>query len=61
MSPDDSSTGLPKHPETNQPDEPGHGTGARWGTVLVLVLVGALLVTIVVLHLTGVVGPAGHG
>ena len=34
--------------------------GRRWGGVILIALVGALLVMIVVLHLTGVVGPGAH-
>lgn len=53
-------TGLPAHPDRVDdaaPTSPGNG----WGVVVVVaVLLGALLVLIVVLHLTGVVGPGAH-
>ena len=53
---------LPAHPEsegTASGRQPG--TGVSWGTVAVFVVIAALLVVIVVLHLTGAVGPGAHG
>ncbi|MGH9133720.1 MAG: hypothetical protein ACRDZZ_07270 [Ilumatobacteraceae bacterium] len=59
--PDDVGGGVPAHPEADDSDPAARRSGMSWTTVVTLVLLGALLVTIVVLHLTGVVGPAGHG
>ena len=51
---------LPTHPEgddtpTDRPAEPAR---SRW-TVPVATVFGALVVVVIVLHLTGVRGPAG--
>jgi hypothetical protein len=56
--------GQPHHPDT------GDDTGARrepltarqrWARLAVILLVTALFVAIIVLHLTGVVGPGTNG
>jgi hypothetical protein len=47
---------LPPHPERDEPESP---TGAKWITVLVVTVVFALVAALVILHLAGVVGPAG--
>ena len=52
---------LPTHPEgdetpTARPPEPAR---SRW-TVLAATVFGALVVVVILLHLTGVVGPAGN-
>lgn len=57
---DDASTGHPSHADDDTGDQP-LVSGVTWEAVVVLVLLVALVVVIVVLHLTGVVGPAGHG
>lgn len=51
---------LPSHPEARdgRSHEPQKRT--EWGAVVVVVAVAALLVVLALLHLTGVVGPAGH-
>jgi hypothetical protein len=54
---------LPSHPESEGPasgPHPGPTPGGR-GTVAVLVVVAALVAVIVILHLTGAVGPGAHG
>ncbi len=40
-------------------ERPG-GARANWATVLVVGFIGALVVALLILHLTGVVGPSGH-
>jgi hypothetical protein len=55
--------GLPSHPDTDQPDsadaEPPLDAGSRRLRTLGVVAAVALVVLVVVLHLTGVVG-GGH-
>jgi len=52
---------LPAHPETDETSAArDHVRRVNWASVLLIGLVGALVVAILVLHLTGVVGPAGH-
>jgi hypothetical protein len=48
---------LPAHPE--QDDDPGPASTTNWATALVIAVVVALLAALVILHLTGIVGPAG--
>jgi hypothetical protein len=48
---------LPPHPQ--QDDDQESATAVNWVTVLVVTAVFALVATLVILHLTGVVGPAG--
>jgi hypothetical protein len=52
---------LPPHPEADDPpagnDEVPAGTRT---TRLVVALLGALVAVILILHLTGVMGPAGN-
>lgn len=49
---------LPEHPETDDtgPDQ-DPATTRSWGVVLGVAIVAVLLAVIVILHLTGVVGP----
>jgi hypothetical protein len=47
---------LPTHPE--QDDDQESATSIGWGTVLVVSVVFALVAVLVILHLTGIVGPA---
>lgn len=47
---------LPSHPERD--DDQESATSINWATVLIVSIVFALVATVVVLHLTGVVGPA---
>ena len=52
---------LPAHPEADDPQrerEPASRTGNA--TMVVIGLLAALVVLVVLLHLTGVVGPAAH-
>lgn len=48
---------LPSHPEADQgkPRSP-----SRSGTFVVVVVVAALIAVMVILHLTGIVGPRAH-
>jgi hypothetical protein len=53
--------GLPSHPDLDDaPDAGPQRPAVNWAMVLVLALIGVFVVVILVLHLTGVVGPAGH-
>jgi hypothetical protein len=47
---------LPAHPE--QDDDQKSATTINWATVLAITVVFALAATLVILHLTGIVGPA---
>jgi hypothetical protein len=47
---------LPTHPERDDDQEPATGIG--WVTVLLVSVVVPLLAVLVILHLTGIVGPA---
>lgn len=52
---------LPSHPEADEPAparEPG--SASSWASMLLVGIVVALVATLVILHLTGVVGPAGN-
>lgn len=48
---------LPAHPERD--DDQESATTINWATVLAVTVVLALAATLVILHLTGIVGPAG--
>jgi hypothetical protein len=48
---------LPTHPERD--DDQESATAVNWTTVLIVTVVFALVAALVILHLTGVVGPAG--
>jgi hypothetical protein len=48
---------LPPHPEREGDQE--SATSINWATVLIVSIVFALVATVVILHLTGIVGPAG--
>ena len=57
LRPDDAA--LPAHPDrVDDAEAPSEGT--RWTGIALVAVLGALLVLIVVLHLTGVVGPGAH-
>lgn len=47
---------LPSHPERD--DDQESATSIDWAIVLIVSIVLALIATVVILHLTGVVGPA---
>lgn len=47
---------LPTHPEHDNDQQ--SATSVSWAMVLVVTIVVALVATLVILHLTGIVGPA---
>ena len=49
----------PAHPDRVDAAQPRR-EGSRWVGIVVVALIGVLVVLIVVLHLTGVVGPGAH-
>ena len=49
----------PAHPDRVDHAEP-QLERSRWASIVVVALIGALVVLIIVLHLTGVVGPGAH-
>jgi hypothetical protein len=49
---------LPAHPQ--RPDDQESATGANWVAVAVITVVIALVAVLVILHLTGIVGPAAN-
>lgn len=53
---------VPSHPEADDttPERVPTNT-VSWATVLVIAVAACLLAVIVILHLTGVVGPTAHG
>jgi hypothetical protein len=54
---------LPTHPDTDAPhtdDQRRPSTGTAWGARIAIFVVAALIVLVIVLHLTGVVGPGAH-
>jgi hypothetical protein len=58
-------TGPPTYPVSNvsDPDEqpsPASSWRSRVGMAVVIVLVIALIAAIIILHVTGVIGPAAH-
>jgi hypothetical protein len=58
-------TGPPSYPVSNasDPDEqplPASTWRSRVGIALVIVLVIALIAAIIILHITGAIGPAAH-
>jgi hypothetical protein len=51
---------LPSHPDADEPASPSPETKTSWGPITILAIIGAFVVLVIVLHLTGVVGPAAH-
>ena len=51
---------LPSHPDAGETDAPAPATTASWRTRIVVGLIGLVVALVIVLHLTGVVGPAGR-
>lgn len=51
---------LPAHPEAGDTSAGIDRTPVNWAMMFVLGLIGAVVVVVLILHLTGVVGPAGH-
>jgi hypothetical protein len=49
---------LPAHPQRH--DDQESETGVTWVAVVVITVVIALVAALVILHLTGIVGPAAH-
>lgn len=49
----------PAHPDQVDAAEP-QLERSRWAGIVVVALIGALVVLILVLHITGVVGPGAH-
>ena len=47
---------LPSHPDVSGGPKPPR-SGMSRSTIIVLVVIGALVATVLILHLTGVVGP----
>jgi hypothetical protein len=52
---------LPSHPQS---DDAARGQEPRrpvsWGTMIAIAVLAVVFATVVLLHLTGVVGPGGH-
>jgi hypothetical protein len=48
---------LPTHPQRD--DDQESATATNWAAVLAITVVVALVAVLVILHLTGIVGPAG--
>jgi hypothetical protein len=54
---------MPTHPEDHDAPaghEPAPQPARRGATMVVAVVLGAVVVVVIVLHLTGVMGPAGN-
>jgi hypothetical protein len=48
---------LPPHPQ--QDDDQESTTDVNWAAVIAVTIVAALFAALIILHLTGIVGPAG--
>jgi hypothetical protein len=51
---------LPSHPDTDDTDAPPPATGANWPVRALVGLIGLIVAVIILLHITGVVGPLGR-
>jgi uncharacterized membrane protein len=55
---------LPRHPDTDDESPSGgrrrRSTRTPWGTYVLMAIVAIVVLAMVVLHLTGVVGPGAH-
>jgi hypothetical protein len=55
---------LPRHPDTDEPLgaplEPGSKSGSPWGLYAFAFLAIVVVLALVVLHLTGVIGPGAR-
>jgi hypothetical protein len=51
---------LPSHPEADDSPPGQEPATGSWATVLIVAVVVAVLAVIVILHLTGVVGPGAN-
>ena len=51
---------LPQHPDTGESAKSGPDSDRNWATRIVVGLLTAVVVLVVMLHLTGVVGPGGR-
>jgi hypothetical protein len=52
---------LPAHPESDEAgSRPPTARAVDWTGVIVIAVIGTLLAVLVILHLTGAVGPGAH-
>jgi hypothetical protein len=51
---------LPSHPDADDTNARPSATGANWRVRVLVGLIGLMVALVIVLHLTGVVGPAGR-
>jgi hypothetical protein len=52
---------LPSHPDADDStDTPGRGASTNWGGRIVVGVIITVVVVVLLLHLTGVVGPGAH-
>ena len=59
--PSDRARELPAHPDSDDVESPSPaGRTVDWTGVAVVVVIGVLFAALLILHLTGVVGPGGH-
>jgi len=51
---------LPSHPDADDANARPSATGATWLVRVLVGLIGVMVALVIVLHLTGFVGPAGR-
>jgi len=51
---------LPSHPDADDTNARPAATGANWPVRILVGLVSVMVALVILLHLTGVVGPAGR-